>query len=124
MIKQVILVFLGGGLGSVARYGISKWLNTPDGSIPYGTLTSNIIGSLIIGVFLGYAMRNAMLSQQMTLLVATGFCGGFTTFSLFAFENQTFLKNGDFLSFGLYTIGSFILALTGVFLGLWIAKHI
>ncbi len=122
--KQVILVFLGGGLGSALRYGIGKWLNTPAATVPYGTLTANVLGSLIIGVVLGYAMRNAMLSQQMTLLLATGFCGGFTTFSTFAFENQTFLKNGDFLSFGLYTIGSFVLALGAIFLGLWIAKSL
>lgn len=122
--KQVVLVFLGGGLGSAMRYGLSKWLNASGSSIPYGTLTANVVGSVLIGIVLGYAMRNAMLSQHMTLLLATGFCGGFTTFSTFAFENQTFLKNGDFLSFGLYTIGSFVLALAAIFLGLWIAKSV
>lgn len=122
--KQVLLVFIGGGLGSVARYGISKWLNSPAISIPYGTLVSNVLGSLLIGLILGYSLKNNMLSQPATLLLATGFCGGFTTFSTFAFENQNFLKNGDFLSFGLYTLGSFALALLAVYCGLWLSKNL
>ena len=122
--KQVLFVFLGGGVGSASRYLISKWLNTGGSTFPYGTFVVNILGSLIIGLILGYTLKSNIISQQMTLLLATGFCGGFTTFSTFAYENQVFLKNGDFLNFGLYTIGSFILALIAVFLGLWIAKSL
>lgn len=120
--KQALFVFIGGGLGSAARYGLSKWLQTSGSTIPYGTITVNIVGSLLIGLILGYSLRHTMISQSMTLLLATGFCGGFTTFSTFAYENHTFLKNGDFLSFGIYTIGSFIFAFSAVFFGLWIAK--
>ena len=120
--KQILLVFIGGGLGSAARYVISKWLHTSESTIPYGTFSVNVIGSLLIGLILGYSLRNNMMSQSMTLLLATGFCGGFTTFSTFAYENQVFLKNGDFLNFGIYTVGSFILAFIAVFLGLWVAK--
>ena len=120
--KQILLVFIGGGLGSAARYSISKWIHTSESTIPYGTFSVNVIGSLFIGLILGYSLRNNMMSQSMILLLATGFCGGFTTFSTFAYENQVFLKNGDFLNFGIYTISSFILAFIAVFLGLWIAK--
>lgn len=122
--KQVFFVFIGGGLGSAARYAIGRWLNSTAVSIPYGTLTANIMGSLLIGVIMGYALKSNLLSQQMILLLATGFCGGFTTFSTFAYENQAFLKNGDFFHFGLYTFGSLALAITAVFLGLWIAKSL
>ena len=122
--KQVLFVFLGGGLGSAARYGLSKWLNNPEVSIPYGTLLANVLGSLLIGVILGYSLKSDLLSQQTTLLLATGFCGGFTTLSTFAYENHTFLKNGDYLNFGMYTIGSFALALIAVFIGFWISKNI
>jgi len=122
--KQVLFVFLGGGLGSAARYGLSKWLNNPEVTIPYGTLVANVLGSFLIGIILGYSLKSDLLSQQTTLLLATGFCGGFTTFSTFAYENQSFIKNGDYLNFGMYTVGSFALALVAVFAGLWIAKNI
>lgn len=122
--KQALLVFLGGGVGSVARYILSKWLNNLETSIPYGTLLSNIFGSLLIGVVLGYFAKTSNVSETQTLLFATGFCGGFTTFSTFAYENQVFLKNGDYFSFITYTLGSLILGFLAVFLGLYISKLI
>ena len=120
--KNVLLVFIGGGFGSVLRYILSKWLNNAENGIPYGTFAANIIGSLLIGIILGLALKHNTLTQSHTLLLATGFCGGFTTFSTFAYENQIFLKAGDFTSFALYTIGSFIIAFLAVFAGLFIAK--
>jgi len=120
--KAILFVFLGGGLGSVLRYLISKGLNTDTTIIPYGTFAVNIIGSLLIGLIIGFSAKGSLLSQNQTLLLATGFCGGFTTFSAFAYENQQFLKSGDFLSFALYTIGSFILGFMAVFLGMYLVK--
>ena len=120
--KQVILVFLGGGFGSVLRFVIGKWLNNSENGIPYGTFAANIIGSLLIGVILGLAAKNETLSQSQTLLLATGFCGGFTTFSTFAYENHMFLKSGDFMSFALYTTASFVVGFLAVFLGMYMAK--
>ena len=120
--KQLLLVFIGGGFGSTLRYIIGKYMNSTDTGIPWGTFTANILGSLIIGVILGLAVKNDSLSSNQTLLLATGFCGGFTTFSTFAYENHVFLKSGDFTSFALYTIGSFIVAFLAVFAGLFIAK--
>lgn len=120
--KQVLLVFFGGGLGSVLRFIISKWLNTPQSGFPYGTFLVNILGSLIIGVILGLAVKNNSLNTSQTLLLATGFCGGFTTFSTFAYENQAFLKLGDFTSFAIYTIGSLVVGFLAVFAGLYLVK--
>lgn len=120
--KQLILVFIGGGLGSTLRYVIGKYMNSTETGIPWGTFTANILGSFIIGIILGMAAKNDALSSNQTLLLATGFCGGFTTFSTFAYENHVFLKSGDFTSFALYTIGSFIVAFLAVFAGLFIAK--
>jgi len=120
--KAILFVFLGGGLGSVLRYLISKGLNIDNSIIPYGTFAVNVIGSLLIGLILGLSAKGSLLSQNQTLLLATGFCGGFTTFSAFAYENQQFLKSGDFLSFALYTIGSFILGFLAVFLGMYLVK--
>jgi CrcB protein len=120
--KQILLVFLGGGFGSVLRYIIGKYLNNTENGIPYGTFLANILGSLLIGLILGFAAKNNTLSQNQTLLLATGFCGGFTTFSTFAYENHVFLKSGDFTSFAIYTIASFVIGFLAVFAGMYLVK--
>ena len=122
--KQLGLVFLGGGFGSVLRYLIGKWLNNTENGIPYGTFAANILGSLFIGIILGYAAKNEAISQHTTLLLATGFCGGFTTFSTFAYENHVFLKSGDFTSFAFYTLASFVIGFLAVFTGMYLVKFI
>ncbi len=120
--KHLLLVFLGGGFGSVLRFLIGKYLNSTETGIPYGTFVANILGSLLIGIILGLAAKNDSLTQNQTLLLATGFCGGFTTFSTFAYENHVFLKSGDFTSFAFYTIASFIVGFLAVFLGMFLVK--
>lgn len=120
--KQLLLVFIGGGLGSVLRYLLGKMLNNGDTGIPMGTFVANILGSLLIGCILGLAAKNDTLTQNQMLLLATGFCGGFTTFSTFAYENHVFLKSGDFLSFAMYAIASFAIGILAVFLGIFLVK--
>ena len=120
--KQLVFVFLGGGFGSVLRYVIGKLLNNTENGVPYGTFVANILGSLLIGIVLGLAAKHDSLSQNQTLLLATGFCGGFTTFSTFAYENHMFLKSGDFTSFAIYTIASFVVGFLAVFFGMYLAK--
>lgn len=120
--KNLLLVFIGGGFGSVLRYIIGKYLNSTETGIPYGTFAANILGSLLIGVILGMALKNNTLTQSHTLLLATGFCGGFTTFSTFAYENHVFLKAGDFTSFALYTVASFVMGFLAVFAGMYLVK--
>ena len=90
--KQFLLVFIGGGIGSLLRYLMGFYLNSHKTGIPYGTFTANVLGSLIIGIILGYSYKNNLLSNNTILFIATGFCGGFTTFSSFAYENHLFLK--------------------------------
>lgn len=120
--KQLVLVFIGGGLGSVMRFIIGKFINSAKDGIPYGTFAANIIGSLLIGIILGIAAKNDTLTSNQTLFLATGFCGGFTTFSTFAYENHMFLKSGDFTSFAVYTIASFIIGFLAVFFGMYVVK--
>ncbi|MDU8886067.1 fluoride efflux transporter CrcB [Yeosuana sp. MJ-SS3] len=120
--KQILLVFVGGGFGSVLRYIVGKYLNSSESGIPYGTFAANILGSLLIGIILGLAAKNNALSENYTLLLATGFCGGFTTFSAFAYENHLFLKAGDFTSFAVYTIASFVIGFLAVFFGMYLVK--
>lgn len=122
--KQVLLVFIGGGFGSVARYLLGKFLNPQEGGIPWGTFAANILGSLLIGLILGLAAKNETLTQSQTLLLATGFCGGFTTFSTFAYENYTFLKSGDFATFAIYTVASFAVGFLAVFGGMYLSRVI
>ncbi len=118
--KHLLLVFLGGGLGSSLRYLISSYLN--NNTFAYGTLTVNIVGSLLMGFVLGEILKQHSLSTSIVLFLATGFCGGFTTFSAFAFENMEFLKNGDYTQFILYTLGSIALGICAIFVGIWLSK--
>lgn len=120
--KQVLLVFIGGGVGSALRYVIGTLSKTSASEFPWGTFSVNVLGSLIIGILMGITLKNSSLSENQTLLLITGLCGGFTTFSAFAYENQVFLKEGDFTSFFIYTFGSIGLGLAAVFLGLFISK--
>jgi CrcB protein len=120
--KQLLLVFVGGGVGSVLRYILGKLLNNSETGIPFGTFAANILGSLLIGVILGLAAKNDALTENHTLLLATGFCGGFTTFSTFAYENHVFLKAGDFTSFALYTVLSFVVGFLAVFAGMYLVR--
>ena len=120
--KQVLLVFLGGGIGSVLRYVIGKAFSPLSVGFPWGTFSVNIIGSLSIGIFMGIALKNNYFSENQILLLVTGLCGGFTTFSAFAYENQQFLKEGDLTSFVTYSLGSLTLGILAVFLGLFVSK--
>ncbi|WP_031426128.1 fluoride efflux transporter CrcB [Flavimarina sp. Hel_I_48] len=122
--KQLLLVFLGGGLGSILRFMVGKWLNSPKTGIPYGTFMANILGSLLIGFILGWAAKNNNLNSSMVLLFATGFCGGFTTFSTFAYENHVLLRTGDFTNFLLYTFTSLIVGFAAVFAGMAISRYL
>ena len=122
--KQLILVFIGGGFGSIFRYLFSKYLNSPVTGIPYGTFLVNVFGSLFIGIILGLAIKNQALNQNQTLLLATGFCGGLTTFSAFAYENHLFLKSGNLTLLFWYSIASFAAGLAAVFFGMYVVRSV
>ena len=120
--KQVLLVFLGGGLGSCLRFLISKYSYHHFNNFLAGTFIVNILGCLIIGFVLGISIKDTALTQNQALILTTGFCGGFTTFSAFAAENHTMLKAGDFLQLSVYTIASIVLGIAAVAFGYWLSK--
>lgn len=120
--KQIFFVFIGGGIGSVLRYLISKTFNTTFDNFFLGTFLVNSIGCLLIGIILGFSLKNDYLNQNQILLLATGFCGGFTTFSSFAFENHSLLKTGELFYFSFYTIISIVIGIMAISLGLWFSK--
>lgn len=123
MIKNILLVGLGGGAGSIARYLCQKWFseNYPQ-PFPWGTFLVNLLGCFLIGLIYAASEKGTVLSPQTRLFLATGFCGGFTTFSTFAFENMLLLRSGDTLFFFIYTIASVVLGIAGVFAGVAIMK--
>jgi fluoride exporter len=123
MIKNLLLVGLGGGIGSIVRYLCQRWLseNYPH-PFPWGTFLVNLFGCLLIGIIYAASEKSAALSPQTRLLLITGFCGGFTTFSTFAFENMGLLRSGDFLYFSIYIVASVALGIAGVFAGIAITK--
>ena len=120
--KSFLLVFLGGGLGSGLRYIITITINQYSKVLPFGTFTVNMLGCLLIGMILGYAQKENTLSSNQTLLLATGFCGGFTTFSAFANENLELIKNGEIFNFSVYTIGSILIGILAIFIGFYLAN--
>lgn len=122
--KHLILVFFGGGLGSVLRFTFSKIFQTVPGEFPLGTFTVNVLGCLFIGVLMGFGTKLEAFSENQSLLLITGFCGGFTTFSAFTAENQVLLKSGAYLQFGIYTTASILLGITALLIGMFIAKQI
>lgn len=123
MLKSIILVFIGGGLGSCVRFIISKYLNA-NHLIPFGTFTVNFLGSLLVGLLLGWAIKTNSLNSPVNLLLVVGFCGGFTTFSSFSFENFSLLKSGDYMAFTIYFAGSLVFGLLAVFSGIFISRFI
>lgn len=89
---QIGLVGFGGAIGAILRYAIGTAFNGK--SFPYATLLINFLGSLIIGYILSYTFKNIASKETCSLLLATGFCGGFTTFSAFSWEQLQMLQQG------------------------------
>src|SRR5438105_1243360 len=93
MMKNLLFVGLGGGLGSMLRYACQRWfLQHYSQPFPWGTFTVNIIGCLLIGIFWGISFRNFANMETWKLFLMTGICGGFTTFSAFTLESVDLLK--------------------------------
>ena len=117
MIRNLLLVALGGAIGSVLRYLLSS-INT---SFPWGTFTVNVLGSLLIGLLVGLVSKG-LLSPEMKLLMVTGFCGGFTTFSTFANEYFGMMKAGDVLQMALYVGASVVIGILAVWSGMMLTN--
>jgi CrcB protein len=118
MIKNVLLVGLGGFIGSIARYFLSMLnLHYDFLSVPVGTLSVNVLGSLVIGFLTGISEKSALISTEWRLFLMVGICGGFTTFSSFTNENLMLMHNGQILAVFLYTGLSILFGFAAVYLG-------
>lgn len=114
--KQLALVFLGGGLGSITRFLISIGLLKYTKHFPLGTLTSNILATLLLSVFLFYIKSKETSQDLLRLLLVTGFCGGFSTFSTFSYETFELLKSGHTILAILNILISVLLALFSLYI--------
>jgi CrcB protein len=118
MIRNLLFIGLGGFVGSVARYLVSRLNIYFDFySLPIVTLLVNVLGSFLIGLLTGIADKSAILTVEWRMFLMVGLCGGFTTFSTFSSENLMLLHNGQYLSIILYTGLSIFLGFTAVFFG-------
>ena len=125
MLKTIILVGLGGAIGSILRY-LSGWFASKyfQGSFPISTLVINILGSLLIGIFIGILAKYYPENHPLKFLLIIGFCGGFTTFSSFAVENYNLFQNQQQLSAYIYIITSVILTISAVGIGNYLTKFL
>ena len=122
MIKSLLLVFIGGGLGSILRYSMSLFIQRYyNDSLPIATFLANFFGCLLIGVVIALLGRSVQLQQEIKLLLITGFCGGFTTFSAFASENIQLIQAGQINTALVYILLSVALCLIAVWCGLMLA---
>lgn len=123
MDRMWIIVGTGGFLGSVLRYlmavALTRWFPSP---FPWGTFVVNVVGSLIIGLVFGFSQRYNWADPAWRLFLATGFCGGFTTFSAFAMENVQLLQAGSYAMLFTYVLACVALCLLAVVLGLYLAQ--
>ena len=117
MIKDIVLVGIGSGIGGICRYLISLFMGHAQSGFPWATFTANVAGCLLIGLLWGVTSRFQNLSPAFSLFLMVGFCGGFTTFSTFSKESLALLQANNYLLFALYAVGSVLLGILAVALG-------
>lgn len=121
--QALFLVFIGGGLGSCARYGLSQWVPTAPGTFPLATFAANMAACLLLGVLYGLEAKTALLPSTR-LLLAVGFCGGFSTFSTLGLESLKMLQSQDLQLLIGYIALSLIAGILMVYLGLKISQNL
>ncbi|MBX2925968.1 MAG: fluoride efflux transporter CrcB [Chitinophagaceae bacterium] len=121
--KAILIIWIGGGLGSVLRYlaqlGMSKLVTT---TFPAGTFLVNITGCFIIGLLYGLADKYTVLTTEWRLFLVTGLCGGYTTFSSFSYEGISLFRQGNYTYFILYVVLSVVIGLLSTLGGMNIVK--
>ena len=123
IIKNILLVGLGGGLGSMARYVCQKWVaDNYAPHFPWGTFAVNIAGCLVIGIFWGLAFKSFAVNESWKLFLMTGLCGGFTTFSAFTLEGIGLIREQRLAVFFSYVGVSVVFGLLATYIGMKIIR--
>lgn len=123
--QSVLIVFLGGGLGSVIRFLLGKWISSLHShDFPWGTLAANVTACLLLGLVVGLADQKQVISPSMRLFWTVGFCGGFSTFSTFSNEILLMMQQGLTGSLLLYAGFSLLLCVAATFAGLYLGEHL
>ena len=124
--KQVLLIGLGGCIGSVARYTLGGWVlhhHAEDWRFPAGTFVVNVLGCLVAGILAGLVERHNLFSPDTRLLLFTGFLGGFTTFSAFGVETVFLLRRGEVWVALAYVLSSVACGTALLWLGMAVIPH-
>jgi fluoride exporter len=123
MIKNILLVGLGGGIGSICRYLCQRWaVYVYPHAFPWGTFAVNLIGCFAIGIFWGLSFRSFTTNENWKLFLMTGLCGGFTTFSAFTLEGIGLIREQRLFLFFSYVAASVLLGLLATYAGIKLIK--
>lgn len=118
--QAFLLVGIGGALGAMARYGVGSLMGGVANGFPAATFLINITGSLAMGLLVGLLARTTpQYQEEIRLFVAVGLFGGFTTFSSFSLDAVVLMERGDYLLATAYIVGSVLLSIAGLMMGLW-----
>lgn len=121
---KILLVALGGALGSVSRYGLATAVQRWSGALfPYGTLSVNLLGCLLIGLLGGLADVRGVLSSEARIFLLIGFLGGFTTFSSFGYENYKLLQDGQLMATLMNALAQVVVGIAAVWAGMALARY-
>ncbi|HSH20003.1 MAG TPA: fluoride efflux transporter CrcB [Draconibacterium sp.] len=125
MLKNLLIVGTGGFIGSALRYLVQYFVEKgAESTFPWGTLIANIVGSFIIGVVFALAEKGNLMSSEWRIFLTVGICGGFTTFSAFAYNNLIMLRENSFMQLFLNVGGSLFFGIFAVYLGIVLVRSI
>ena len=119
----LLVIAIGGGLGSLARHYLSTMVyHVTGGTFPWGILTVNIVGGFAMGLIVELSALKLNLAPELRAFLTTGILGGFTTFSAFSLDSALLIERGDWIGAGSYMVGSVVLSVGALFAGLWLIR--